>query len=181
MNLVSVALIGFALSVDVFAFSLTGGVMAVKDKTNHALKIAILFGSSQAIMPLLGWVAGFWLADLIFGIDHWIAFGLLSFLGVKTIYESLFSGSDNPSLNVLDFTVLAVLALTTSLDSMAVGMTFAFLDAPIVMAAMLIRIVTFTISILGFALGDRFTTLFPEKIDLLGGFALLGIGVNMLF
>src|SRR4030042_421383 len=126
MDFFTVTPIGIGLAMDCFAVAITSGINIKNLRINNALQIAIFFGSFQALMPVVGWLAGLSLRDLISGIDHWIALGLLSLIGGKMIYESTKIGGEKEvrSLNVF---VLLLLSIATSIDALAVGLSFAFL------------------------------------------------------
>ncbi len=165
---------------DAFAVSITSGITIKNLKINNALKIALFFGLFQAIMPLVGWLAGLSLKDFISEIDHWIAFGLLSFIGCKMIYESITVQSSKKEINPLNVYVLLVLAVATSIDALAVGVSFAFLKVSIVTPVIIIGTVTFLLSYLGVYIGDRIGHFFENKIEIAGGLLLIGIGLKIL-
>ncbi len=142
--------------------------------------IAIFFGLFQAVMPLIGWLGGLSLKNFISGLDHWIAFGLLSFIGCKMIYESIKVESNVREINPLNVYVLLILAVTTSIDALAVGVSFAFLKISIVTPILVIGIITFFLSFIGVFIGDRFGHFFENKIEILGGLILIGIGIKIL-
>jgi len=120
-------LIAFGLAMDSFAVSITSGLTMKNPRVRNALKIAAFFGSFQAFMPVLGWLAGISILDLISGVDHWIAFGLLSLIGCKMIYESTRTEASRKELNPLNGYVLLMLSVATSVDALAVGISLAFL------------------------------------------------------
>ncbi len=180
MDIVSILFIALGLSLDAFAVSVSSGVAIRNLKISHALKIAIFFGAFQAIMPLLGWLAGVSVRGVIEKYDHWIAFGILSIIGVKMIYESFKIKPCDECADPLKFYTLLILAIATSIDALAVGTTFAFLDVVIAVPAMIIGLVTFIVSFAGVYIGDRFGHFFENKIEVLGGLCLIGIGIKIL-
>ncbi len=172
--------IAFGLAMDAFAVSITSGLTIKSLKINNALRIAIFFGLFQAIMPLIGWLAGLSFRDFISGVDHWIAFGLLSIIGCKMIYESSKMELSNKRINPLNVYVLLMLSFATSIDALAVGLSLSFLNVSIALPAIIIGIVTFLLSIFGVYLGNRFGHYFERKIEIIGGLILIGIGIKIL-
>ena len=173
--------IAVGLAMDAFAVSITSGLTIKRLHINHALRIAFFFGSFQAIMPVIGWLAGISLIDYIAAVDHWIAFGLLGFIGCKMIYESITVQSNEKEINPLNSYVLVVLSIATSIDALAVGLSFAFLRVSIVTPVIIIGTITFSLSYLGVYIGDRIGHFFENKIEIAGGLLLIGIGVKILF
>jgi putative Mn2+ efflux pump MntP len=180
MDIISTTFIAFGLAMDAFAVSITSGITIKNLKLNHALRIAGFFGGFQAFMPIIGWLAGLSLTNYISGIDHWIAFTLLAFIGCKMIYESTKVESAHKQNNPLNLSVLLLLSIATSIDALAVGVSFAFLKIAIATPVIIIGTVTFALSLLGVFLGDKFGHLFESKIEIAGGLILIGIGVKIL-
>jgi putative Mn2+ efflux pump MntP len=164
---------------DAFAVSITNGITIKHQRINNALKIGIFFGSFQALMPLIGWLAGLRLRDFISGFDHWVAFGLLSLIGGKMIYESTKIGDDK-EIRSLNLFVLLLLSIATSIDALAVGLSFAFLKISIATPIIVIGIVTFMLSFLGVLVGNKLGHFFENKMEILGGLILIGIGIKIL-
>lgn len=131
-------------------------------------------------MLLMGWLAGSSLKDFIAGSDHWIAFGLLSLVGCKMIYESIKSESSKKETNPLNVHVLLILSVATSIDALVVGVSFAFLKIFIVVSIIVIGTVTFLLSFLGVFAGNKFGHLFKNKIEIVGGLILISIGIKIL-
>jgi putative Mn2+ efflux pump MntP len=129
-------------------------------------------------MPVIGWFVGLGLRDIIMGVDHWIAFGLLGFIGAKMIHDSTKS-EDGKEEDVTLFAAL-VLAVATSIDALMVGLSFAFLETPILIPALIIGVVTLTLSYMGFIFGSRMGSIFGKKIKILGGLILVLIGIRIL-
>jgi manganese efflux pump family protein len=175
----TVFLTGVGLSMDAFAVSVSSGITIRRPTIANAALIAGFFGGFQALMPLVGWIGGRYLAELLQAVDHWVAFGILAVIGAKMIYES-YRGAENEVINPLNLGVLASLAVATSIDALAVGVSFAFLSIPIVPAAALIGAVTFGICFAGVFAGDRFGHLLGGKAGLVGGLALIAIGLKIL-
>ncbi len=180
MDLITITVIAFGLAMDAFAVSITSGITIKHLRINNALRIAIFFGLFQAIMPGIGWLAGFSLRDFISGIDHWIAFGLLSMIGCKMIFESTRMGSSEKEIDPLNIYVLLILSIATSIDAFAVGLSLSFLKVAIVTTAIIIGIITFLLSFIGVFVGNRFGHFFENKIEVIGGLILIGIGIKIL-
>lgn len=180
MDTITTLVIAFGLAMDAFAVSITSGIAIKNLKIHHALRIAGFFGLFQAVMPLIGWLAGLSLRDYISGIDHWIAFGLLAFIGCKMIYESTRLEKTERETNPLNIYVLLMLSVATSIDALAVGVSFAFLQIAIVTPVIVIGTITFALSFLGVFAGGKAGHLFENKIEIAGGLILIAIGVKIL-
>jgi len=178
MDFVTVILIAIGLSMDAFAVSIAKGISVNKNRRKSAILLASLFGGFQALMPVIGWLAGLGLREIIMGVDHWIAFGLLGFIGAKMIYDSTKS-EDGKEEDVTIFAALA-LAVATSIDALMVGLSFAFLEIPILIPILLIGTVTLMLSYLGFIFGSRMGSIFGKKIKIFGGLILILIGIRIL-
>lgn len=140
----------------------------------------MFFGLFQAVMLLMGWLAGSSLKDFIAGSDHWIAFGLLSLVGCKMIYESIKLESSKKETNPLNVHVLLILSVATSIDALVVGVSFALQKIFIVVSIIVIGTVTFLLSFLGIFAGNKFGHLFKNKIEIVGGLILISIGIKIL-
>jgi len=180
MEMISILLIALGLSMDAFAVSVTGGATMSHDRLRGALAAALFFGGFQAFMPVIGWLGGLEFSNFVTGFDHWIAFILLSLIGGKMIFGSMTDGPSERAANLLDLRLLTFLAIATSIDALAVGVTFAFLDVSILVPVAIIGTVTFALSFLGVFIGSRFVGLFENKIEILGGLILIGIGLKIL-
>jgi putative Mn2+ efflux pump MntP len=180
MDIITILFIAFGVAMDAFAVSIASGLTIKHPTINNALKIAIFFGFFQAVMSLIGWLAGLSLRDFISGVNHWIAFGLLSLIGCKMIYDSVKIKSSEEEINPLNVYVLLVLSVATSIDALVVGVSFAFLKIFIVTPIVVIGIVTFLLSFLGVFVGDRSGQFFENKIKIVGGLILIGIGIRIL-
>lgn len=180
MGIIEIIITAFALAMDAFAVSIASGITIHNLKLRHAVTIAIWFGLFQALMPILGWVLGGQVVDYVRNYDHWIAFGLLSFIGAKMIYEAFkIAGAENKT-NPLELYVLFVLSLATSIDAFAVGVSLAVLCVSIVLPVIVIGVITFFMSLAGVYIGDRFGHFFEKKIEVFAGIVLIGIGVKIL-
>lgn len=180
MTLIAIILTAIGLAMDTFAISIASGMTVKKTKFRHAVRMALSFGIFQAVMPVIGWLAGWGIKDFIEHIDHWIAFGLLSFIGIKMIYESTKLEKMEERNEFLAFGTLMMLSLATSIDALAVGLTFAFLHIHIITPIMIIGAVTFLLSLTGFYIGDKFGHFFEKRIEALGGVVLIAIGIKIL-
>ena len=180
MDLTAIFLIALGLAMDAFAVSVTNGITIKHQRIQNALKIGLFFGAFQALMPLIGWLAGLSLREWIGGVDHWIAFGLLTLIGGKMIYESVKTGSGDKMSDPLGLFVLFMLSIATSIDALAVGLSFALLKISIVTPILVIGLVTFALSFLGVFIGNKVGHFFENKIEILGGLILIGIGVKIL-
>jgi putative Mn2+ efflux pump MntP len=181
MTLITIIIIALGLSMDAFAVSIVSGAAYKQLKIKHALRIALFFGGFQAIMPLIGYLAGLSIKNYIASYDHWVAFGLLSAVGVKMIYESFKIKSAENNLNPTNILILLVLSIATSIDALAIGITLSFLKVSLVTAVGIIGLVTFVLSYLGVFIGKRFGHFFENKIEAIGGLILIGLGVKILF
>lgn len=178
MNILEIFIIAVGLSMDAFAVSICKGLSVQKLKPKHMLLVGVYFGGFQALMPLLGYLLGKQFEWLITSVDHWIAFGLLVLIGANMIKES-FDKSDevNDSFSVKSMLILAV---ATSIDALAVGVTFAFLDVQIVPAIAIIGTTTFVLSVIGIKVGNVFGAKFKSKAELAGGIVLVLMGIKIL-
>jgi putative Mn2+ efflux pump MntP len=172
--------IAVAVAMDAFAASVSSGIAIHRIHVRHALLIASFFGTFQAVMPLIGWLAGHASKVVVSAFDHWLAFGLLAFIGGKAIWTSLRRGPDEARPSSIDVRVLTVLALATSIDALAVGLSLSYLDVSITRAALLMGVVTFAGSFLGVYVGDMIGHLFERPLEALSGLVLVGIGVRIL-
>ena len=143
-----------------------------------ACKIAFLLSVFQGSMPLIGWILGIQVKDYILQIDHWLAFILLSAIGVKMIYESF--KEDKKDFNPTRFIVAAGLAFATSIDALVVGVSFAFIEINIITSSLIIGSMTFLVSMTGIFIGKKANGLTGNKIEFLGGIILMGIGIKIL-
>ncbi|MBN2443921.1 MAG: manganese efflux pump [Spirochaetales bacterium] len=177
-----ITIIGLALglSMDAFSVSITNGCIIHELKLRHAIRIAFSFGLFQAIMPLIGWATGSLFSSYIQSFDHWIAFGLLSFIGIKMIYDSRKRESENKTKDCRHYPTLFILSIATSIDALAVGVSFAFLNIQIIFPVLLIGIITFIVCLIGIFIGNRIGKFFETGIELFGGLILIGIGIKIL-
>jgi len=180
MGLITIIIIAVGLAMDAFAVSIVSGSAYKQLKIRHAFRIAVFFGGFQAFMPLIGSLAGLSIREYIANYDHWIAFGLLTAVGAKMIYESFKITSDNKIFNPSNMLVLLVLSVATSIDALAIGITISLLRVSIATAVVIIGLVTFVLSYLGVFIGKNFGHFFENKIEAAGGLVLIGLGVKIL-
>jgi manganese efflux pump family protein len=180
MNWVMIFVIAVGLAMDAFAVSIVSGSTYRQLHVKHALRMAAFFGGFQAFMPLIGSLVGLSLKAYVTTYDHWIAFGLLSAVGGKMIYESfkIKSAEDNPDPSSI--LVLLALSVATSIDALAVGVTLSLITSSIVVAVIIIGLTTFVLSYLGVLIGKRFGHFFENKIEVVGGLILIAIGFEIL-
>ncbi|MDR1132596.1 MAG: manganese efflux pump MntP family protein [Synergistaceae bacterium] len=182
MGLTEIILIALGLSMDAFAVSVTLGLSSDAPKLKEFFTPAVFFGAFQALMPALGYAAARYLADGIRGFDHWIAFVLLCFIGGKGIKDSFSTEKEwrKPETNSRGLMKMFVLAVATSIDALAAGITFAFLGADIFRAAALTGAITFAVAACGVKIGNIFGTKFKTGAELAGGTILVSLGVKIL-
>ena len=179
MSLFDLIVTAIALSMDAFAVSICKGLSVPKLQAKHCLICGVYFGGFQALMPLIGWALGIRFQSMITNIDHWIAFMLLAVIGANMIKESFSKEEECPDAS-FGFKTMLTLAVATSIDALAVGVTFAFLDVSIVPAVLLIGATTFVCSAVGVKIGNVFGNRFQSKAEFLGGLVLIAIGLKIL-
>lgn len=180
MGLLELFILAVALSMDAFAISICKGLSVQRLKPKHCLICGIYFGGFQALMPLIGWFLGCQFEHLITSVDHWIAFILLGIIGVNMMKESLSKEEDVCESDAFDFKTMFPMAVATSIDALAVGVTLAFLNVSIVPAVSFIGVITFLCSAIGVKIGHVFGTRYKAKAEFLGGLALVGMGIKIL-
>ena len=183
VGFVELFLIGVGLSMDAFAVSICKGLGMSRLNMRQAAVISLFFGGFQALMTLIGWALGSQLTDFITPIDHWIAFGLLAFVGGKMLWDAFHEDDEDEGVQTdekLDLKELLMLAIATSIDALAVGITFAFLQVAIVPSITIIGLTTFVISFAGVAVGHFFGARFEKPATIVGGVVLILIGVKIL-
>lgn len=182
--LVEFLLLGVGLAMDAFAVSICKGLAMRKVNKKQAVIIALFFGGFQAIMPVIGWLLCKGFQTYIEAFDHWIAFALLAFIGMKMIIETLSEKEEDVVVEKmdppLDMKEMLMLAIATSIDALAVGISLAALDRPIVESAAIIGVVTFVISIIGVYIGNFFGNRYKKRAEFVGGIILVLIGVKIL-
>jgi len=178
MGLFTIVVIAIGLAMDAFAVAIVEGGAYKKLYLIHAFRVAVLFGLFQAFMPVVGYFCGVTVKSFIEGYDHWAAFGLLSAIGAKMIYESFkIKGNEKSSSGVV---MLLGLSVATSVDALTVGMTLGLVGSSIAVAAVIIGAVTFVLSYLGVYIGQKFGHFFESRIEAAGGLVLIAIGLKIL-
>lgn len=180
MSILEIILIAVGLSMDAFAVSIAGGARIGGRKLPTALKMGLFFGGFQMIMPLAGWSIGMKLKQMITQYDHWVAFVILAFIGGKMIFEALRPERRERELKSIGFAVLFFLAIATSIDALAVGLSFAFLKIFIAKPVLIIGAVTFSFSFAGVFIGSKIGAFLKSKTEIAGGVILIGIGAKIL-
>lgn len=180
MGIIEILLLGISLSMDAFAVSVCKGLSMKEINWKKAIIIGLYFGIFQALMPVIGYILGSTFESLVTNIDHWIAFVLLVLIGGNMIREAL-SKEENDNYNDdVDFKTMSILAIATSIDALAIGITFAFLNVNVSFAVTLIGITTFIISLIGVKLGTKFGSKYKSKAGIAGGIVLILIGIKIL-
>ncbi len=178
MSFVEIFLIGVGLSMDAFAVSVCKGLSVKKLSVKHAAAVGVYFGGFQFLMPVIGYLLGSSFQSLIESFDHWVAFVLLVLIGGNMIKESF--GKEEKLDDDFGFKTMLLMAVATSIDALAVGISFAFLAVKIVPAAVLIGVTTFILSGIGIYIGHAFGSKYKSKAELVGGIILVLIGVKIL-
>lgn len=180
MDLLSLIFTGIGLAMDASAVSIAKGMSLPNEKNkNYALKLGLAFGIFQGLMPLIGYLAGSTFSGYIQSVDHWVAFILLALIGLNMIKESR-EENENEEVSDLSLKVILLLAIATSIDALAVGVSFAFLKVNIVLACSIIAIVTFILSFICVMVGKRLGSLFQKYAEIFGGIILMMIGAKIL-
>ena len=184
MSVFDIFLMGIGLAMDAFAVSICKGLCMKKFSSTQASVIALFFGGFQALMPFLGFYLGRFFESYITEFDHWIAFLLLAYIGGKMLYDTLTSGEEEivcPVDGRLNFKELTLLAIATSIDALAVGITLSFYKTTNIFADIaIIGVTTFAIAFGGVAIGHKFGTKFKKKAEVCGGVILVLIGLKIL-
>ena len=178
MSILDLFILAVGLSMDAFAVSVCKGLSLGKIKPKHMCIAGAWFGGFQALMPLIGYFLGSFFAEMIEKYDHWVAFVLLAIIGGNMIKESF--GKDEKVDSSMDVKSMLLLAIATSIDALAVGVTFAFLQVQIIPAVSFIGVITFIFSAVGVKIGSLFGTKYKSKAELFGGIVLVLIGIKIL-
>lgn len=179
MGFVELILVSVGLGMDAFAVSVCKGLSMSKMNWKKAVIIALYFGGFQALMPVIGYFLGSSFESIVTSIDHWIAFVLLSIIGGNMLKEAFDTDHENCNDDT-SFKTMVVLAIATSIDALAVGITFAFLKVNLVLAVTLIGVITFALSLLGVKIGNRFGDKYKNKAEMVGGCILILMGIKIL-
>jgi putative Mn2+ efflux pump MntP len=179
MSFIEILLIGISLAADAFAVSVCKGLSLKKFDIKKGLIVGIYFGIFQGLMPVIGYLLGTTFKDLITNIDHWIAFVLLGTIGANMIREAL-SYNEETCNDKVDFKTMFPLSIATSIDALAIGITFSFLKTNIIISSIIITTTTFILSILGVIIGHKFGTKYKSKAEFIGGLILIIMGIKIL-
>lgn len=179
MSVLEMIVIALSLAMDAFAVSICKGLSMKRMRWKNAIVIALYFGVFQAIMPVIGYLLGISFTEIVEQIDHFIAFMLLLIIGINMIKSSFDDESENRN-DKIDVKTMILLALATSIDALAIGVTFAFLNTNIFISSPIIGIVTFILSLIGVKVGNRFGDKFQNKAEIIGGITLILIGLKIL-
>jgi putative Mn2+ efflux pump MntP len=178
VDILSIVLIAVGLSIDDFAISISYGIATTQHRKKSAIMIISFFTVFQMLMPLMGYFVGFRLNEVLMGINYWVAFGLLVFIGVKMIYDSTKKEAEQKAS--LKFLSLLIISIVTSVDALMVGFSFAFIQTEIFLPVLLIGIVTFLLSFGGFFFGCSLGRIFGNRMKVVGGLVLIAIGIRIL-
>jgi manganese efflux pump family protein len=179
MDLFAVVFIAVGLAMDAFAVSIAKGIVIESKRQKSAFLLASFFGGFQMLMPAVGYFAGLSFREIIMGVDHWIAFGLLALIGSKMIYDSTRKETEKEEATLKLHTLLT-LSVATSIDALMVGLSFAFLQTSILEPILAIGLVTFSLSFIGFFFGCGLGRVFGKRIKIVGGLILIAIGARIL-
>ena len=180
-DFVSIFLIAIGLSTDCFAVALSGGISNRNRSWLQILRVSSSFGLFQALMPALGWLAGRTVVEFIADFDHWVAFTLLAIVSGRMLWESFRpERSQNKEVDITKGLLLLTLSIATSIDALAVGLSFAFLSVNIALASPTIGVVAFIVTTFGFILGKRVSKLIGKRAEVIGGIILLAIAFRIL-
>ena len=182
IHLIEIFLIAVSLALDAFAVSVSSGISIPGFGGRQAVKMGVWFGGFQFAMPLIGWFLGSSVSQYIEAVDHWVAFGLLALIGGRMVWGALKAGAGEEEEAPPDLSArrLCLLAIATSIDALAVGVSMAFMKVDILVSALVIGVVAFGLSVVGGLAGRRLGALFQRRAELVGGLVLVGIGVKIL-
>lgn len=180
--LIEIFLIAVSLALDAFAVSVSSGISIPGFGGRQAVKMGVWFGGFQFAMPLIGWFLGSSVSQYIEAVDHWVAFGLLALIGGRMVWGALKAGAGEKEEAPPDLSArrLCLLAIATSIDALAVGVSMAFMKVDILVSALVIGVVAFGLSVVGGLVGKRLGALFQRRAELVGGLVLVGIGIKIL-
>lgn len=180
MDAVTIILVAIGLSMDSVAVAVSFGITRKSMNFSDATTLAFWFGGFQALMPLLGWLVGSNLKEMIASVDHWTAFFLLAAIGLRMIYESFFGKEKNVGGDSLNIGTLFLLSVATSIDALVVGISLALIDVGIVTPIIIIGCITFVLSHIGVFIGKKVGRFLARKVGIIGGLILIAIGTKIL-
>jgi putative Mn2+ efflux pump MntP len=178
MNFTELLFIAFGLSMDCFAVAISFG-SAGKMPWRSILRMSLIFGLLQGLMPLAGWLVGSSFKSLVESFDHWVALAILSAIGIKMIWQSFSPGTETKQVDIRKFSILISLAVATSIDALITGITFGVIQVNLLQVILVIGIVTFLVSVTGAVLGERISFLPARWAERIGGVMLIGIGLQI--
>ena len=180
MEFLTVFLIALGLAADCFVVALGGSISRRNLSFLQVGRVSLSFGVFQAVMPVLGWLAGLTVVNLVDDYDHWLALALLGFVGGKMVWESFRSKDGrSESADITRGWLLVTLSVATSIDALAVGLTFAFIKVNVLAASLTIGTVAFLVTVIGFLLGKKAHRLMGRRAEVIGGLILIGIGIKI--
>jgi putative Mn2+ efflux pump MntP len=179
VELLTIIAIAVGLAMDTFAVSIVSGAAYKELHIRHTLRMAGFFGGFQAFMPVVGYLAGLTVRQYVSSYDHWIAFGILAAVGLKMIYESFKIEEEKKTPDPANLFVVLALAVATSIDALAVGITISLITNAIALAVLIIGAVTFVFSFAGVYIGKKFGHFFEGRIEIIGGLVLIGLGLKI--
>jgi putative Mn2+ efflux pump MntP len=180
-DLISIFLIALGLSADCFAVALSGGVSTRNHSWLKIMRVALSFGIFQALMPVIGWLVGRTVINFISGFDHWVAFALLAFVGGRMLYESFHHlKEEEKPIDISRGWMLITMSIASSIDTLAVGLSFVFADINVALASPIIGVVAVGITVIGFQVGKRASKLMGKRAETLGGLILIAIAIRIL-
>ena len=180
MGFLTIFLIALGLAADCFVVALGGSISRRNLSSIQIGRVSLSFGVFQGVMPVLGWLAGLTVVNLVADYDHWVALALLGFVGGKMIWESFRSKDGrSESADITRGWLLVTLSVATSIDALAVGLTFAFIKVNVLAASLTIGTVAFLVTVIGFLLGKKAHRLMGRRAEVIGGLILIGIGIKI--
>jgi putative Mn2+ efflux pump MntP len=180
MDYLTTTLTAIGLAMDCLAVSMSCGIVMRDFNRRDALRLGVFFGGFQAMMAFLGWLGGTGFAGHIESIDHWIAFVLLLIIGVKMVHEGLEKENECANLDIRNMKVLLTLSIATSIDALAIGISYAFLEVDIIMPVIMIGLVSLVFALAGAGLGRKLGERFGKRMEIIGGLILIGLGIKIL-
>ena len=181
MEFLPIFFIAIGLAADCFAVSLSGSITLTTTSFLQVFRASLAFGLFQGLMPVLGWLAGLTVVEFVADYDHWLAFALLVFVGGRMIWQSFHSRDGNGrNVDITRGFLLLTLAIATSIDALALGLTFAFIEIDIMVASLTIGVVAFIATAIGFLLGRKVGSFIGKRAETIGGIVLIGIGLKVL-
>lgn len=180
MSFISMLLIALALAMDAFAVALAAGVVLAPVSKRQLFRLGFHFGLFQGLMPIIGWLAGRSIQSLISAVDHWVAFGLLALVGGKMIYEACSDEEQQDRSDPTKGMTMVMLSIATSIDALAVGLSLAVVGVTIWTPALVIGLVAASMTVVGMLLGGKVGSIWGQRVEIVGGLILIGIGTKIL-